>query len=599
MDIFAFISLFGGLALFLYGMQIMSDGLKKCSGSAMKNVLEKMTSNVLLGFLLGALITAVIQSSAAVIVIMVGLIGAGMLNLRQAINVVIGANVGTTVTAQIIRLLDIDSSHSVMLNFFKPSTLAPLAAIVGVVLIMFFKRSSARNVGEIAIGFGVLFIGLLNMTSAVEPLQDSPIFINAIQEFASVPILGLILGTVATTIVQSSSATTGMLQALSTTGLLTFGSVYSVIFGINIGTCIATALVSGIGAKPDAKRIGIVHISFNLIGTIVIMSVMELLHSAGLLTGLWSKIVNSGDIANFHTFLNVATAVMLLPFTRLLEKLAYLIIKDKPSNIEEESAGLELLDDNFFMSPVIALSRAEDVVCSMGNLAAQNFADSVALTIDYDESDMHKIITRENHIDRLADGVNNYLVNLSSSVEDVWDNKTLNFLLQTFTDFERIGDYAMNISEHAEQMQKDEISFSDSAKAELEVLSNAIKDILNVTITAFKSEDTQIAKQIEPLEEVIDDIVATLQNRHIERLKQGSCSVNTGVVFLDMLSNIERIADHCSNIAIFIMGKYEITVLLNQHKYKEQLHIGQDPEYIKVFKENSEKYIGAIQAIPI
>ncbi|MBE6007978.1 MAG: Na/Pi cotransporter family protein [Lachnospiraceae bacterium] len=597
MTIFNFITLFGGLALFLYGMEVMGDGLKNSSGAALKKVLEKVTNNLIMGVLVGTLVTAVIQSSTATIVLTVGLMGAGILNFRQSVGIVMGANIGTTITAQIIRLMDIDSSGATILEFFKPSTLAPLAAVIGIILLMFVKSSKTKNLGEILLGFGVLFIGLMNMTAAVEPLEQSTLFVDLITKFSNVPVLGIVVGTVFTAIIQSSSASVGIIQALSSTGLITFDVVYPLIMGCNIGTCVTTAMVCSIGTNDDSKRTGIVHILFNMIGTIVFMIVLTILRNAGFWPDLWSSVSSSGDIANFQTVFNLLTCVCLLPFTGLIVKAAHAIIKPKEDTDPEDYTELNSLDEKLFMSPPIAVRQAMSAITKMAALAQKNFRKSLGQLKNYDKDVSAKIYERENRLDEFTDVADNYLIKLAGHVENEEDNKLINVLIQSITDFERIGDYAVNIEEIAKSMKDDNISFSETAIKELDIITEALDEIIETTITAFSYDDTNIAKAIEPLEEVIDEMVDILRAEHINRLKAGTCSANVGIMFVELLTNIERAADQCSNIGVFIIGKHDSAILNNHHSYLREVHKGNDPIYSSEFNAKHDKYILPLKAL--
>ncbi len=595
MTIFNFITMFGGLALFLYGMEVMGDGLKNSSGTALKKVLEKVTNNVVMGVIVGALVTAVIQSSTATIVLTVGLMGAGILNLRQSVSIVMGANIGTTVTAQIIRLMDVDSSGAMILEFFKPSTLAPLAAVAGIILIMFVKSSKTKNLGEILLGFGVLFIGLMNMTAAVDPLADSPLFIDLITKFSNTPILGIAVGTLVTAIIQSSSASVGMIQALSSTGLITFDVVYPLIMGCNIGTCVTTALVCSIGTNDDAKRTGTVHIVFNLIGTVLFMIALTILRSAGFWPDLWTSVSSSGDIANFQTVFNLLTAVCLVPFANQLVKLSYKIIKPAKDVEAEDYSALHSLDEKLFISPAVAVEQATHAITKMARIAQKNIRYSFKQLESFDNTVSEKIASRENKLDEFTDVANNYLIKLAGHVENDGENKELNILIQAITDFERIGDYAVNIDEIARQISEEGLSFSDSANEELKVITNAIDEIIETTIEAFENIDVNTAKSIEPLEEVIDELVDTLRAKHVKRLKVGECSINVGLVFIELLTNFERAADQCSNIGVYILGKSDTEILNNHHSYLREVHKGNDPIYASEFADKYNKYIKALK----
>lgn len=591
------IKLLGGLAMFLYGMEIMGDGLKQGSGPALKNVLGKLTHNIVLGLLTGALVTAVIQSSTATIVLTVGLIGAGILNLRQAVSIVLGANIGTTVTAQLVRLMDIDSTGSMLLEFCKPATLAPIAMIIGIVLFMFVKKAASKNVGMIALGFGILFTGLISMTAAVEPLSESEAFINVLSYFTDMPMLGIIVGLVLTVIVQSSSAMVGIVQALSSTGVITFELVYPIIMGINLGTCVTTALVCSIGSSKDAKRVGVVHIIFNSIGTILFMIGMTLLRNAGFMPDMWESIVNSGVIANFQTIFNLITAIVLLPFTNLLVKMACMIVKDDEEVAEEVYPEIAALDTKLMNVPAVALEEVKNLAAMMANVAKENVALSLKQLKKYDEKRSENILAEEDRLDRFTDKADNYLIGLSAHIESDNDHRQLNVLMQCIRDIERIGDYATNFDEMGKKLHDTECSFSKTALQEIEILGDAVLEIIRLTIEALESDSEYITRRIEPLEEVIDDMVILLKNRHTSRLCKGKCSIDAGMVYMDALINFERAADHCSNIAMQLLGKDNEEIMKNHHRYLEELHITSDESYLAEHENRKAQYIGAIENI--
>lgn len=592
MNIFSIITLLGGLAMFLYGMEVMSDGLKNASGTALKRVLEKVTSNAFMGVLTGTLVTAVIQSSTATIVIAVGLITAGILNLKQAVSIVLGANIGTTVTAQIIRLMDIDSGGNVILEFFKPSTLAPLAMVVGIILIMFIKKSSSKPLGEIFAGFGVLFTGLMTMTSSVEPLSESQMFIDILGGFSDMPLIGIVTGLVLTMIVQSSSAMVGMVQALSVTGVMTMNLVYPIIMGINLGTCVTTAMVCSIGSSKDAKRTGIAHIVFNVVGTVLFMIVMETLKAMGMFPDFWGKVVDSGDIANFQTIFNLVTAIVLVPFTGYLVKLTYVLVKpDKEIQQTDDYAALHTLDDKLYVVPQIAISEATNAIGVMGRLAHQNFEDSITQLDAYSEEIAVGISTREEKLDEFTDTVENFLVGLAKTVQSDEQSEVINILVQTTTDFERIGDYATNINEFAERIKKEQVVFSQTAIEELAILFSAVSEIIDMAVTAFLEDDDEKAKRVEPLEEVIDDMVQYLRDSHINRLKTGECTVNAGIVFIETLTYLERASDQCSSVAILQMSKNNPQIRQNHHDYLRDLHKETDQKYVTDLRARREQYL--------
>ncbi len=597
MSVFSVISLLGGLSIFLYGMDVMGDGLKSSSSKALKSMLEKVTHSAVLGMLTGTLVTGVIQSSTATIVLTVGLLGAGILNLRQSISIVMGANIGTTVTAQIIRLMDINSGGAAFLEFFKPSTLAPLAVLGGIILLKFVKSQRTKGVGMMLMGFGILFTGLMSMTTAVAPLSESKAFTDVLQKFSDVPILGILTGLVTTFIVQSSSAMIGIVQALSSTGTFTFNTIYPLIMGIDLGTCITTAIVCSIGTGKDAKRTGLAHIIFNCVGTILFMIAITLLHRAGALDGIWNKTMNSGDIANFATLFKAVTALVLLPFTNQLVKLTTIIIKDSPDDAEESYPEMRTLDEKLFISPAVALHQVNIAAASMGRLARKNFNRSISQLVAYDPEQSARISAAEDRLDGFTDAAENYLIRLSNHIDTTEDNNELNLMLQAVTDFERIGDYATKIDELSARLVADGHSFSDTAKKELEIISAALTEIIDLTVEAFANGDEATAKRIEPLEEVIDEIVATLKDRHIARLKSGACTIGAGLVFIEVLTHMGRAADQCSSIAVFLLGRHNEEILNNHHAYLHELHKGNDAYYASEFEARRSEFLEPIEEL--
>ena len=598
MEIFhAIIKLLGGLAMFLYGIEVMGDGLKNSSGAALKRVLEKVTGNVLVGVLTGTLVTAVIQSSTATIVLTVALIGAGVLNLKQAVSIVLGANIGTTVTAQIIRLSSIEAGDNWILMLFNTDTLAPVALVVGIILLMFIKTKSAKTIGDIFIGFGILFVGLDLMTSAVEPLSQTEAFRNVLMQLNN-PVLGIAAGLILTVIVQSSSAMVGMLQALSVSGAMTFSMVYPVIMGINLGTCVTTAMVCSIGTSKDAKRTGVVHIAFNTIGTILFMLVMTLLQSKMVFgASFWSSPVDSGGIANFQTVFNLLTAIALLPFTNQLVKLSMAIVRDdKPE--QQRHPEMHTLDDKLYISPAVAVAEATKAVAAMGAVARDNFVRGLGQLVDkLDPAQFPEIDADEDCLDQFADEADRFLIGLSKAVETEMDDRQLDMLMQTVPNFERIGDYATNLVELAQRLQEENGVFSDTAKKELQIIGSAVKEILNITVDAFTSGNNEAAKSIEPLEEVIDDMVMILKDRHTKRLKNGSCSVSSGLVFMESLTYLERASDQCSSIAVMMMARNNEAILQNHYDYLREIHEGNDEHYRMEKNRRRDQFIAPLKEL--
>ncbi|MBQ7098970.1 MAG: Na/Pi cotransporter family protein [Oscillospiraceae bacterium] len=599
MDILtAIVQLLGGLAMFLYGIEVMGDGLKNSSGAALKRVLEKVTGNVLMGVLTGALVTAVIQSSTATIVLTVALIGAGVLTLKQAVSIVMGANIGTTITAQIIRLGAIESDGSWFLWLFDTDTLAPIALVIGIILIMFIKKRNTKAVGDIAIGFGVLFVGLNLMTDGVKPLIGTDAF-TAFVQFLTNPAFGIAFGLILTVIVQSSSATVGMLQTVAQVpgSGITFAMAYPVIMGINLGTCVTTAMVCSIGSGKDAKRTGIVHIAFNTIGTVVFLAVMLIMQKMQVFgEAFWLANVDSGGIANFQTIFNLLTAVLLLPFTNLLVMLSKTLVKDeaeKPARHPE----LTGLDEKLYISPAVALSEATKAIAFMGTVAQTNFRRCIKQLVGYDPALSDEIAEDESALDQFSDKADHFLIGLSKHVETDADNHELDMLLQVIPSFERIGDYATNLEEIGEKMHAEETTFSEKAIKELNILTDAVDEILSTTIQALTDNDTELAKTIEPLEEVIDDMVRLLRDRHTKRLKTGSCTVTSGLQFMDALTHLERASDHCSSIAVLMLARDNEEILGNHYDYLRELHEGTDKQYVAELRRRREQYVDQLYHI--
>ncbi|MBQ1476010.1 MAG: Na/Pi cotransporter family protein, partial [Firmicutes bacterium] len=481
MNIFNVISLLGGLAMFLYGMRMMGDGLKESSSGTLKIAMEQVTNNPFKAFLLGVLVTAIIQSSTATIVITSGLVGAGIITLKQSLGIVIGANVGTTVTGQIIRLLDVDDSATSWLQFFKPSTLAPLALIIGMVLIMGFKFKNSSRIGTIAIGFGILFSGLMNMTGSVTSLSDSGLFENMFSRLGDNPVLGYLTGAGIAFLLQSSSATIGILQAFSMTGLLSWNAIYAVIVGIYLGDCVTTAIVCSIGAKPEAKRVGVVNILFNLSETVVVLLGVTIAHKLGLLDSLWTRTVNSGLVANTNTIFNLTCALLLFPMLPVYEKLSRKIVKNEPIAEGKYDDLLEALSPAFFSTPALALRSCYNALMAMYEAARTNIEKAMNLLHVYDEKVVEEIMGEEDNIDTITDEISNYLVALSPHIKEDYQVRILNEYYKVVTEFERLGDHAMNIAEMSQDLDRKGLKFSDDAIREIDILEDLIYRILDLT----------------------------------------------------------------------------------------------------------------------
>ena len=594
----AIIQLLGGLAMFLYGIEVMGDGLKNSSGAALKRVLEKVTGNVIMGVITGALVTAVIQSSTATIVLTVALIGAGVLNLKQAVSIVMGANIGTTVTAQIIRLGSIESDGSWLLWLFDTDTLAPIALVAGILLLMFIKSKGSKPIGDICIGFGVLFIGLNLMTDGVKPLIGTDAF-TAFMGFLQNPLFGILFGLVLTVIVQSSSATVGMLQTVASVpgSGMTFAMAYPIIMGINLGTCVTTAMVCSIGSSKDAKRTGVVHIAFNTIGTILFMVVMTILQQKAVFgLNYWTRAVDSGIIANFQTVFNLLTAIILVPFSGWLVKLSLSVVKDVKTEALPHPE-LHTLDEKLYIAPAMALSEATKAVAAMGAVARDNFAKGFQLLFKFDESKVAEIDADEECLDQFADRSDRFLIGLSKAVETEAADRQLDMLMQTIPSFERIGDYATNLVELGQKLNAEGVEFSEMAQKELQVLGAAVNEILSITVDAFTNNDDEAARAIEPLEETIDDMVMLLKDRHTKRLKNGACSVGSGLVFMECLTYFERASDQCSSIAVMMLARHNEEILMNHYDYLREVHAGNDEAYNAARQRRREQYIKPLKEI--
>ncbi len=587
-----FIKAIGSIALFIYGMTVLGGRLEKLSSGRMEKVLEKLSNNVFKSVMLGALVTAAVQSSAATTVIVVGLVNAGILRLSSAIGVIMGANIGTTITGQILRLGDLENNNNVgaVLKLLSPTTLAPFIAAVGLIIFMLSKKEGVKTIGEILIGVGILFTGMNSLTDAVSPLSELQAFRDLFATLKN-PILGIIVGAVVTILLQSSSASVGILQTISTTGVLTFSAAFPIIMGQNIGTCV-TPIISAVGAGKNAKRAAAVHLYFNIIGTILFLVVVYALQG---LIGLpfWDKSIDMGGIANFHTFFNIVVTICFLPFTHLLEKLAMITIRDKKTEdgtpVSEFTAPA--LEDRLLVSPSLAVQQASNTALAMGNLAFYNFENMRGLfTGNYDEKLIASLKDNEENIDRMEDRLNAYLVKINECELTDFENRRVTELLHLSSEFERIGDYTMNLIEDAEKLHENSVTFSPEAIRELDVISRACEEIIGMAIRCVELNDAALAAKVEPLEETIDYLNETLKARHIERLKEGKCVVESGVNFLDLLINLERISDHCSNIAVYVIGSQKNNTVINRHEFIQNAHAAKDEAYVHLEEEFMTKY---------
>ena len=589
MDITHITSLLGGIALFLYGMSIMGAGLEKLAGGKMQGVLQRLTSSTLKGVIFGTLITAVIQSSAGTVVICVGLVNSGIMTLAQSVGVIMGANIGTTVTGQLIRMADI-SGDSLWLTLMQPKTFAPVVAFIGCILYVFIRNAKKKNIGQIMLGFGILFTGMSLMDTGVAPLKESAVFQNLFVSMSN-PLLGVLVGLVATVVIQSSSASVGILQALSSTGLVTFGSAIPIILGAHIGTAFTPLLTIG-GSSKDGKRAAFVHLYFNIVGSIVVMALIYAVqYTIGI--PMWYDVMNKSSIANIHTLSSVAAMVLLLPFTQLLVKLSTMTVRDTAE--EAQDLTMPVLDERLYKSPAVALQQAKSAVVKMSRRAARNVSLADPLLVKMDPEVVSAINVREHLIDRMEVEITNYLIKLTDQELGDDESHAVTELLNFVTEYERIGDYAVNIMEKAEELTEKEASFTDHAKGELRILDSALQRILSLTNDAFENNDIRAAGQVEPLEEVIDILVERLRDQHIKRLKAGVCSIDTGVVFLDVLNNAERISDHCSNIAARLVGM-DAGEDYDSHTLKSIMHHN-PKDYLLTYEECRKEYLVPLEAL--
>lgn len=580
MDIFSVLSLLGGLAMFLFGMNTMGDGLEKLSGGRMEKMLEKMTSNTFKGFLLGAAVTAVIQSSSATTVMVVGFVNSGIMRLSQAIGIIMGANVGTTITSWLLSLTGIQG-ESMMLKFMQPVNFSPVLAVIGIALMMFAKNIKKKDAGSILIGFAVLMFGMSTMSNAVKPLADVPEFTNILLMFSN-PLFGILAGALLTAVIQSSSASVGILQALSATGAVSYATAIPIILGQNIGTCV-TALISCIGAKKNAKRAAFVHLYFNIIGTIVILSLFYGINAIVNFEFL-SDYVNAADIAIIHSVFNVAATALLLPFSKLLEKLACITIRDKDA--EDDTP---FIDPRFLNTPAVATAQCKSTAVKMANLAKDTVLDAFQVLNQYDEKLAETVLENEEKIDAYEDVLGTYLVQLSSKNLTMKDSAENSRILHDIGDFERISDHAVNVLDVAKEMKEKKLMFSDKAKKEIDILQGALTEILNNTMEAFENDDYTLAEHIEPLEQVIDKIIAELKLRHVRRLRDGKCTIELGFMLSDLLTNCERISDHCSNIAVCMIQLRKESFETHEYLHEvKDLGIG---DYVKTYKMYKTKYM--------
>lgn len=586
MNVYDILNLLGGIALFLFGMHTLSASLEKLAGGKLETWLEKATSRPIKGVVLGAIITAVIQSSAATTVMIIGFVNSGLMKLSQAIGVIMGANIGTTATSWLLSLQSIDGSDGFsFLNLLKPTTFTPVLAVIGVVLIMFTKSDRKKTIGMILAGFAVLMFGMNAMSSATEGLSENEAFCNILMMFSN-PVLGVIAGAVLTAALQSSSASIGILQSIAiSTGKVTYSVALPLLLGQNIGSCV-TALISSVGANKPAKRVAFVHLYFNVIGTIVFLSVFYLINAFVDLPFMEDSLSAVG-IAVIHTGFNVLATALFLPFTKQLEKLACLTVRDDEK--DKQNAAPMLLDERLLNTPSVAIEQCRNVCIRMARLTQETLKMSLEAVTNFDQRKCQTVIENENTIDIYEDKIGSYILKISSKDLSENDSKIVSSMLHTIGDLERISDHAVNIVEAAEEMHDKKIKFSEQALREIPVIIAAVSEILDMSINAFIESDVNMAKNVEPLEDVIDQLRNELKTRHIERLRSGKCTIELGFILQDLLTNFERVSDHCSNIAVYIIQINDNS--MDTHEYMVELKKLDRSEFMDEFNDYKEKYI--------
>ena len=568
MDIFNVLTMIGGLALFLYGMNIMGDGLAKTSGGKLEVILERFTSSPIRAVLLGAGVTAVIQSSSATTVMVVGFVNSGIMKLSQTVGIIMGANVGTTITSWILSLTSIEGD-SIWIKLLKPSSFSPVLAMIGVSLILFSKDMKKKDIGTILAGFAILMTGMDTMSAAVEPLAEIKEFTNLFLMFSDNPLIGVVVG---------------ILQALCLTGSVSYASALPIIMGQNIGTCV-TALLSGIGASKNARRASFVHFYFNIIGTVIFMVLFYLLN-AMIGFSFMGQAATAAGIAVIHSCFNITSTLVLLPFRDVLVKIATLTVRD--SKVEEERNGLKLLDERFLEKPSFALASAKKAAVEMAYASKEALNVAISLIDHFDKGKAKQVVELEDMVDRYEDELGVYLMKINNADLSLKDSQSVSMMLHCIGDFERITDHACNVMETATQANKKGAVFSDKAKEELAVYESAIQEIVSMTCEVFDTEDTVLAVQVEPLEEVIDTLNEEMKKKHVKRLRKGKCTIEVGFVLSDLTTNFERIADHCSNIAISLIQMKEDG--MESHGYLDNLRENENPEFLAKYKEYRKKY---------
>ena len=586
-DVLSIVQMIGGLALFIYGMTTMGKGLERAAGSKLEKTLEKMTGNVFTALIMGMVVTMVIQSSSATTVMVVGFVNAGIMTLKQSVGVILGANIGTTVTAQILRLSGGDGSGNLFMDLLKPKNLAYIIVLVGVIIMMLAKKRRTRDVADIFTGFGILFIGMSVMESAVAPLADLPQFAELFAAISN-PVLGVLVGAGVTAIIQSSSASVGILQALSTTGAITYSAAIPIILGQNIGTCI-TAILSAIGASKNAKRAAMVHLYFNLIGTMLFMAVFYAINAA-VHFSFMAQAATPAGIAILHSAFNITATLVLLPFGKALEKLACLTIRDRKEEEEKVAADPDfmILESRFLEKPAFAVEQSRNAAKKMAEDSHRTLFTALDLLKNFSAEGKALVEEAEKKVDRYEDELGTYLVKLNQKDLSVHDSHSVSIMLHCIGDFERISDHGVNIMESAQELYEKGLKFSDKALEELRVMEHAVEDIVDIAYKVYENQDVQLAREIEPLEEVIDELSKELKYRHIQRLRAGECTIEMGFILSDVTTSLERVADHCSNIGVCVTQVHEDA--FDTHQHLKQIKHGPDETFYRALEVIRSQY---------
>ena len=585
MDIFSVLALIGGLVLFLYGMDYMGDSLKKLAGGKLESILAKLTSNRIKGFLLGLGVTAIIQSSSATTVMLVGFVNSGIMTLKQTIGIIMGANVGTTVTAWLLSTAAIDGAGSIVLKLLKPDSFTPVLALIGYLMIVTAKNDRKKSLGGIFVGFAVLMFGMEAMGASVEGLKDDPTFTSLLTMFGENPVMGILVGTIFTAIIQSSSASIGVLQALSLSCIIPYSTALPVILGMNIGTTI-TPIISSISGNRDSKRVAFSCLYIKMLGVIAVAGIFYAINGAVGFSFIGDR-ASAFNIAVVHTLFNIISTVILLPFGTLVEKLAVITIKGKKE--DDETDAFAVLDDRFLDMPSFAVEKSRELVCEMANISNESFKLATKLLDDYDDDTFNKVRKLETKVDKYEDKISTYLVKIAEKQIPAKDSRVVTELLHCIGDIERISDHALNIAEVAQEISEKKIDFSEKAKADIKIITAAVTEVLEIAINSMEKDDLDAARRVEPLEQVIDRLKRKIKNGHIDRLRQGDCTMELGFILSDLLTNYERIADHCSNIAVcFIEMSHDS---FETHEYLNNLKSNDEENGFKeMYQQYKEKY---------